>query len=253
VDRKFLENKGFGDRLIEINDGEMPSEILENRKFGLGGISVLDHSWDRPRDQSVFLSSVDFAAFGWIITNEPRRKVCMKPAPFLVALSILLLIPPNSVVAKGVSVGIYAIVDEVTFEPNDSSPNFVRISGVFVVPVRMSSGSYQRPQKGYLYFRIAPGAEQATRRDWAELTPVAGSGKVVAFGEYWVPNPDDPQGNPHHSLEVTVHAEGDNATPDVYPIPHARGVMKADDIVHDANHDPRFDMIVAQLQAASHR
>ena len=175
----------------------------------------------------------------------------MKPAPFLVALLSLLLISPNSVVAKCVDVGIYAIVDQVTFEPNDSSPNFVRISGVFVVPVRMSSCSYQRPQKGYLYFRIAPGTEQATRRDWSELRAVAGSGKVVAFGEYWVPNPDDPWGNPHHSLEVTVHAEGDSATPDVYPIP--QGVMKADDMVHGANHDPRFDKIAAQLQAASHR
>jgi hypothetical protein len=37
VDRKFLENKGFGDPLIEIKDGEMPSEIFENRKFGLRG------------------------------------------------------------------------------------------------------------------------------------------------------------------------------------------------------------------------
>ena len=35
VDRKFLENKGFGDRSIEINDGEMPSEIFENRNFGI--------------------------------------------------------------------------------------------------------------------------------------------------------------------------------------------------------------------------
>jgi len=35
VDRKFLENKGFGERLIEINDGEMPSEIFENRNFGI--------------------------------------------------------------------------------------------------------------------------------------------------------------------------------------------------------------------------
>jgi hypothetical protein len=174
----------------------------------------------------------------------------MKPAPFLVALSTLLLIPPNSVVAKGVSVGIYAIVDQVTFEPNGSSPNFVRISGVFVVPVRMSSGSYQRPQKGYLYFRIAPGTEQATRRDWSELRAVAGSGKVVAFGDYWVPNPDDPQGNPHHSLEVTVHAEGDSATPEVYPIPG--GVMKAEDMLRGPNREPQVEKIAAELQAASH-
>ena len=174
----------------------------------------------------------------------------MRLVPLLVALS-LLLISPNSIVAKGEGAGIYAIVDQVTFEPNDSSPNFVRISGVFVVPVRMSSGRYQRPQKGYLYFRIAPGTEQATRRDWSELKAVAGSGKVVAFGEYWVPNPDDPQGNPHHSLEVTVHAEGDSATAEVYPIPG--GVMKADDIIRVPNHEPQVEKIAAELQAALHR
>ena len=174
----------------------------------------------------------------------------MKLVPFLVALSSLLLISPNSMVAKGAGAGIYAIVDQVTFEPNDNSPNFVRISGVFVVPVPMSSGFYRRPQKGYLYFRIAPGTEQATRRDWSELRAVAGSGKVVAFGEYWVANPDDPRGNPHHSLEVTVHAEGESATPEVYPI--SVGVMKADDMVHSAKH-PSFDKIAAELQAASHR
>jgi len=182
----------------------------------------------------------------------------MKPVPFLVALLSLLLISPNSVVAKCVDVGIYAIVDQVTFEPNDSSPNFVRISGVFVVPVRMSSCSYQRPQKGYLYFRIAPGTDrvssfmaQATRKDWNELRAVAGSGKVVAFGPYWVPNPDDPWGNPHHSLEVTVHAEGDSATPEVYPTPG--GVIKADDMVRGPNHEPQVEKIAAELQAASHR
>jgi hypothetical protein len=33
VGRKFLENKGFGDRSIEIHKREMPTEILKNRKF----------------------------------------------------------------------------------------------------------------------------------------------------------------------------------------------------------------------------
>jgi hypothetical protein len=181
----------------------------------------------------------------------------MKLVPFLVALATLLLIPPNSVVAKGEDAGIYAIVDQVTFEPEGDSPNFVRISGVFVVPP-LPIGSYRNcklvgymcPRRGYLYFRITPGTEAATRRDWSELRAVAGSGKVVAFGPYWLPNPDDPQGNPHHSLQVTVHAEGDSATPEVYPIPG--GVMKAVDMVHSPNH-PLFDKIAAQLQEASHR
>jgi hypothetical protein len=116
----------------------------------------------------------------------------------------------------------------------------------------LSSGNYQKPQRGYLYFRIAPGREQATRRDWNELKAAAGAGNVVAFGQYWVPNPDDPQGNPHHSLEVAVHVEGDSATPDVYPLPQTGGVTKVDAMVHDDNRDPDVAKIAAQLQEAVH-
>ena len=177
----------------------------------------------------------------------------MKPALLRVAVSVILLSASlSSVLAKGTTVGIYAIVSRVTFEPNESSPNCVRISGVFVVPDRMSSGRYQKPQRGYLYLKIAPGGEQATRQDWNALKAIAGSGSVVAFGDYWVPNPDDPQGNPHHSLEVTVHAEGESvATPDIYPIPRQGGVTRVEAIVHNANCDPDADKIAEQLREAS--
>ncbi len=178
----------------------------------------------------------------------------MKPVLLFLAVSVILLsVSLSSVLAKCATLGIYGIVDQVTFEPNGSEPNCVRIAGVFVVPFRMSSGGYQKPHRGYLYLKIAPGAEEATRRDWNELKTIAGSGKVVAFGQYWVPNPHDPQGNPHHSLEVTVHAEGESSpTPDVYPIP-LPGVMKAGAIVHNpeiAETDCNADKIVEQLQEA---
>jgi hypothetical protein len=176
----------------------------------------------------------------------------MKRVFLLVAAStLLLLLPLNSVIAKNASIGIYAIVDQLTFEPATGPPNSVRISGIFVVPVLMSSGNYRSPQRGYLYFRIAPGTEQATRRDWSELNTLAGSGKVVGFGQYWVPNPDDPQGNPHHSLEVTVHAKGDLATPDVYPLPRLEGVTEVK--ASDKDHDPHSDKIAAQLRETAHR
>ena len=176
----------------------------------------------------------------------------MKPAFLLVAAStLLLLLPPKSVIAKNASIGIYAIVDQVTFEPETGPPHSVRISGIFVVPIPMSSGNYRSPQRGYLYFRIAPRTEQATRRDWSELKTLAGSGKVLGFGQYWVPNPDDPQGNPHHSLEVRVHAEGDLASPDVYPLPRLEGVTEVK--VSDKDSDPHSDKIAAQLRETAHR
>ena len=134
--------------------------------------------------------------------------------------------------AKGGSVGIYAVIDQLTFDQDGPSPNTIRISGVFVLPVRMSSGEYKPPQRGYLYLRVPPGAEQASlsRKDWAQLKTVAGTGKVVGFAYYWVPNRDDPESNPHHSLEeVTVRTVGDATSPDVYPPSHPKGIVQASD------------------------
>jgi hypothetical protein len=171
----------------------------------------------------------------------------MKSAFVSVAAALLLSLAPTAVFAKHGSIGIYAVVDEVTFEPG-ASPNLVRISGVFAVPFPMSSGDYRTPQRGYLYFRIRPGMEQASRKDWSELKSIAGTGQVVGFAQYWVPNPGDPNGNPHHSLEVTVHADNDATSPDAYPLPNLKGIVK-----HGDKGDPDFDKIAAQLQKALRR
>ena len=193
------------------------------------------------------------ASFGYIMVCLLKEDN-VKPVLLFSAVSLILLsVSFNSVLAKCATLGIYAIVDQVTFEPNERSPEFIRISGLFVVPVRLSSGAYHQPKKGYLYFRIRPEREEAIRKDWAQLKHFAGTGEVVAFAEYWVPNPNDPQGNPHHSLEVTVHAEGESSpTPDIYPIP-LPGVIKAEAIVHNpknAENDCNADKIVEQLQEA---
>jgi hypothetical protein len=90
--------------------------------------------------------------------------------------------------------------------------------------------------------------EQAARKDWNELKIVAGTGRAVGFGQYWVSNPNDPQGNPHHSLEVRVHTDGEAASPEVYPLPHPKGIVKAGD-----KEDFQFDRIVARLQIAARR
>jgi hypothetical protein len=172
----------------------------------------------------------------------------MKPAFASVAAVLLLSLAPAAVFAKNVSIGIYAVIDQLTFEPDGASPNLVRISGVFVVPIPMSSGDYRTPQRGYLYFRIRQGMEQASRKDWNQLKSMAGTGQVVGFAQYWVPNPGDPIGNPHHSLEVTVHADQDAASPDAYPLPNLKGIVK-----HGDRGDPDFDEIAAQLQKALRR
>jgi hypothetical protein len=172
----------------------------------------------------------------------------MRPAFILVALALLLPLTSTSLIAKNGTIGIYAVIDQVTFEPDGASPNFIRISGVFVVPVPMSGGMYRSPQRGFLYFRIPSGMEQTARKDWNELRSIAGTGQVVGFAQYWVPNPGDPNGNPHRSLEITVRTDKDAASPDIYPLPNPKGIIK-----HGDEHDPDFGKIAAQLEIASHR
>src|SRR5260370_36441921 len=112
----------------------------------------------------------------------------MRAALILVVVALLLSLTPTSVIAKNATIGIYAVIDEVTFEPDGPSPNFIRISGVFVVPVPISSGQYRSPQIGHLYFRIRSGIEQRTRKDWNELKTVTRTGRAVGVAQCLVPN-----------------------------------------------------------------
>jgi hypothetical protein len=170
----------------------------------------------------------------------------MKAAIAIVSVCAVLVLTSTVVLAKRGSIGIYAIVDKVAFEPDEESPERIRIWGVFVVPVPMSSGLYKAPQHGYLYFRVGPGMEQIAKREWGDLKNLAGTGQRIGFAQYWVSNPADPYGNPHHSLEIQVHQDGDLAAPDAYPLPHIRGIVKTGDKA-----DPDFESIMAKLSRAA--
>ncbi len=168
---------------------------------------------------------------------------------YLFLIGTVLLVssfPLAKVLAKNGSIGIYAVIDRVTFEPNGTSPDTVRITGVFVVPKPMSSGEYLAPQRGYISLRMPPGEylAPAIRNDWKALSAAAGTGQVVGFGQYWVPNPNDRYGNPHNVLLVRVRADDKPAPWDAYPLPHPRGIIKTGDAA-----DPEFKSIAAKLRA----
>ena len=158
-------------------------------------------------------------------------------------------------------VGIYAIIDEVVFEPSDREPERVVISGTFVVPAPISSGDHGRASRGLLYFSLNPDSPGLTRTDWRALRKAAGTGEVVGFGEYWMPCartahlPPPREGwppNANCSLEVTIGNDLTKATPEPYPAPSEEGVVTAFD--HDDDICPRFGRpsvrIVADLLAA---
>jgi hypothetical protein len=164
----------------------------------------------------------------------------MKSAILTGAAILLLLLVPHALIAKGSGVGIYGVIDQVMFDREGSAPTLIRISGVFMIPVPMSTTGYRSPQRGFLYFQVVPGAEEAARKEWMQLKAVAGTGQIVGFAFYWVPNPSDPGGNPHRSLEVSLHPEGEAASPEDYPLPYPDGAVKSGD---DAG---RFDKGVVE-------
>jgi hypothetical protein len=141
--------------------------------------------------------------------------------------------------AKGGSIGIYAIVDEVALEPDEANPERIRIWGTFIVPVPRSSGAHQHPQRGYLYYSLPAGREDVVKREWLKLQSVTGTGKVVGFAAYWMLSPRTP--GAYTALDVRVRQDGDAAGPDVYP--STIGVLEQDD-----GKNPGFGRFIAELK-----
>lgn len=148
--------------------------------------------------------------------------------------------------AKRGTIGIFAIVESVEIQPQGEAPQRILIRGLFVVPEPMSSGNYQPPQRGYLYFKLPPGQQKLMMQEWRKLQALAGTGEVIGFAQYWqsVPDPANPSGNTNQALIVSVNREGDEAVLDNYPEPNARGMKRSGD-----RYDPDFETIANQLRA----
>ena len=99
-----------------------------------------------------------------------------------VLLALALVILSAELDASG-QVGIYAIIEKVTLEPNDSAPEQIQIWGAFTLT---ENGATLTPRRGYMYFSVPPLAnaaqKQAIVKEWKDLKSVAGTGQAVAFG-----------------------------------------------------------------------
>src|SRR5438876_1278444 len=62
-------------------------------------------------------------------------------------------------------VGIYAYVDKVVLEPNDTTPERIQVWGGFALA---EGGGYEygKAQPGYMYFKLKPGKEEVCRNEW---------------------------------------------------------------------------------------
>jgi len=79
-------------------------------------------------------------------------------------------------------VGVYASIDKVVFEPNDTAPERIQIWGAFAIASKENRNEYQPAKRGYLYYALKPGKEEVCRREWADLKRIAGSESIIGFG-----------------------------------------------------------------------
>ncbi len=107
-------------------------------------------------------------------------------------------------VASG-PIGVYALIDKVVLEPNDTAPERAQIWGVFVLADKQRGTPIFPAKRGYLYFQLpAEGVwregvprDVVTRREWNDLKAVAGTGQMVGFGSSWVGNGTSAPGDPY--------------------------------------------------------
>lgn len=95
----------------------------------------------------------------------------------------LVLATLGSTFASG-PIAVYALVDKVIFEPNDTAPERIQIWGAFSVATGPYSRNYSAAQTGYLYYKLDKNQNvaRATRTTWADLKKIAGTGDAVGFG-----------------------------------------------------------------------
>ena len=78
-------------------------------------------------------------------------------------------------------VGVYGFIDKVVLEPNDAEPERIQVWGGFAT-AGGGRNDYGPAQRGYLYFKLPEGKENAARREWNDLKSLAGKEQLVAFG-----------------------------------------------------------------------
>ena len=163
-------------------------------------------------------------------------------ASISICISVVAFASPLQSQYRTEYVGIYGIVERIAFEPNEESSQRIKIYGAFTVPLPMSSFQRRPVQRGYLYFAMVPGMEAATKKEWADLLVVAGTGLGIGFGQYWVKSAD-PTSNTHSALDVKVHGENEAGLPEPYPPSLSSGIVKMDKYENEPE-------ILAQLQEA---
>jgi hypothetical protein len=119
----------------------------------------------------------------------------MRKSALILAMSLVL--PAAIRVYASGPIVVYALVEKVVIEPNESKPERIQIWGSFSLQTDPKNypDRYSAAQRGYLYYRMDHSScsnadcisrlDTATRTMWSDLKKVAGTGQAVGFGGLW--------------------------------------------------------------------
>ena len=138
----------------------------------------------------------------------------MKARPIVAATALLIGVLVIELRASG-QAGVYGVIDKVVIESDGGGvAHRAQIWGTFAlmetVGGRFTGYVYKRPARGYLYFRLPAdnaGIENA-RREWKDLSSIAGMKQAVAFG-YW-------DRNRYDDMMTVREASTKPLNPDIY-------------------------------------
>jgi hypothetical protein len=154
-----------------------------------------------------------------------RRTIVI--ALLLAAFSLSLMTPKTD---ASDWIGIYARIDKVVLEPNETAPERIQIWGAFALASKQNRNDYESAKRGYLYYSLKPGKEDVCRKEWADFKAKAGTDQIIGFS-----GRDMPPGRLRKADEKV-------SDPDVYPLGY--GLVKMSD--RTVNYAP-----IAELRSLS--
>jgi hypothetical protein len=116
-----------------------------------------------------------------------RRWTLLVKVPFLLLAAVFVL--GGTSVRASDPIGVFAKIDKVVLEPNDTSPERIQLWGAFCVADPKDRDSYLPLQKGYLYYKLPAEKSEVALKEWNDLKATAGSGDVIGFGSRHVAHP----------------------------------------------------------------
>jgi hypothetical protein len=102
--------------------------------------------------------------------------------------------------------GVFARIDKVVLEPNDTAPERIQVWGAFSMAQGRSGEQYESPKTGYLYYKLPAEKADVARKEWADLKSVAGKHEIIGFGTRF-----EEKGRIRQAVDKV-------ANPDAYPL-----------------------------------